>query len=95
MAKPKKVEKVELVKELWLEVKEDTSIRIEVSEFKGVHRFDIREHVETPKYTGFTKKGINLPTEYLRGIYEALGQILNTVEEEGLYNPEEEEVEEA
>lgn len=47
----------ENVSEVWIEINESTKLRVELSEFKGLHRVDIREHIETSKYTGFTKKG--------------------------------------
>ena len=78
-------------KEIWVEVNNSTKIRIELTEFKGVNRFDIREYIESEKYTGFTKKGINLPTEFLEEIYEGIGKILETAKSEDLFNPKEEE----
>ena len=88
---PKKKSKSENIKEIWIGVNDSTKIRIELTEFKGVNRFDIREYVETEKYTGFTKKGINLPTEFLEEIYNSLGKILETAKSEDLFNPKEEE----
>ena len=86
-----KKSKSENIKEIWIGVNDSTKIRIELTEFKGVNRFDIREYVETEKYTGFTKKGINLPTEFLEEIYNSLGKILETAKSEDLFNPKEEE----
>lgn len=87
----KKKPKSENIKEIWIGVNDTSKIRIELAEFKGVNRFDIREYVETEKYTGFTKKGINLPTEFLEEIYNSLGKILETAKSEDLFNPKEEE----
>lgn len=87
----KKKSKSENIKEIWILVNDTSKIRIELTEFKGVNRFDIREYVETEKYTGFTKKGINLPTEFLEEIYNSLGKILETAKSEDLFNPKEEE----
>ena len=78
-------------REVWIGVNDTTKIRIELTEFKGVNRFDIREYIESEKYTGFTKKGINLPTEFLEEIYNSLGKILETAKSEDLFNPKEEE----
>lgn len=78
-------------KEIWIGVNDTTKIRIELTEFKGVNRFDIREYIESEKYTGFTKKGINLPTEFLEEIYNSIGKILETAKLEDLFNPKEEE----
>lgn len=82
------------VKEVWVDVSESMKIRMEVSEFKGIHRVDIREHLETERYTGFTKKGVNVPTEYLEELYNGLGVLLDTVKKEELFNEEEETEEE-
>lgn len=89
----KKLEKkVENVKEVWIEVNDSTKVRINVNEFQGVHRVDIRKHITTTKYTGFTKEGINVVTEKAEELYKALGSIINTIKAEELYNPQDEEV---
>lgn len=82
------------VKEVWVRVSDSTQIRIEVSEFKGQYRLDIREHIETERYTGLTKKGINILTNHARELYEALGKIVETIKAENLINELEEEEEE-
>ena len=82
------------VKEVWVRVNDSTQIRIEVSEFKGQYRLDIREYIETERYTGLTKKGINVLTNHARELYEALGKVLETIETENLINELEEEEEE-
>lgn len=93
MAKKSPAKKKETnVKEVWIEVSDSMKLRLEVNEFKGVHRIDIREHIETEKYTGFTKKGVNVPTEFLEKLHSGLGTLLETVKKEELFNePEEEE----
>ena len=78
------------VKEVWVRVNDSTQIRIEVSEFKEQYRLDIREYLETERYTGFTKKGVNVLTNYAEELYEALGKILETIKAENLINEEEE-----
>lgn len=87
----KKKSKSENIKEIWIKVNDNIKIRFELIEFKGVNRFDIREYIETEKYSGFTKKGINLPTEFLEEIYNSLGKILEIAKSEDLFNPKEEE----
>jgi len=81
-------------KEVWVRVNDSTQIRIEVSEFKEQYRLDIREYIETERYTGFTKKGINVLTNYAEEIYNALGKIVETIKAENLINELEEEEEE-
>lgn len=82
------------VKEVWVRVNDSTQIRIEVTEFKELYRLDIREHIETERYTGFTKKGVNVLTNHARELYEALGKIVETIETDNLINELEEEEEE-
>lgn len=93
MAKKAPAKKKENVKEVWVEINETTKIRIEVSEFKELHRLDIREHIETERYTGFTKKGINVLTNHAEELYEALGKIVETIKAGNLINVFEEEEE--
>ena len=94
MVKKTPAKKKENVKEVWVEINESTKIRVEVTEFKELHRLDIREYVETERYTGFTKKGVNVLTNHARELYEALGKVLETIETENLINVFEEEEEE-
>lgn len=82
------------VKEVWVRVNDSTQIRIEVSEFKEQYRLDIREHINTERYKGFTKKGVNVLTNYAEELYEALGKIVETIKAENLINELEEETEE-
>jgi len=82
------------VKEVWVRVNDSTQIRIEVLEFKEQYRLDIREYIETERYTGLTKKGINVLTNYAEELYEALGKIVETIKAENLINELEEETEE-
>lgn len=79
------------VKEVWVRVSDSTQIRIEVSEFKGQYRLDIREYINTKKYTGLTKKGINILTNYAEELYKALGKIVETIKAKNLINELEEE----
>ena len=94
MTKKAPVNKKENVKEVWVRVNDSTQIRIEVSEFKEQYRLDIREHIETERYTGFTKKGVNVLTNHAEEIYNALGKIVETIKAENLINELEEEEEE-
>ena len=91
MVKKAPTKKKENVKEVWVRINETTQIRIEVTEFKELHRLDIREHIETERYTGFTKKGVNVLTNHARELYEALGKVLDTIETKNLINVFEEE----
>lgn len=78
------------IKEVWIKVTDAIKIRMEVNEYQDKHRVDIREYVESSRYTGFTKKGVNIPTELLEEMYKGLGELLKTVKKEGLFNVAEE-----
>lgn len=40
---------------------DSTSVVVRINEFQGEKGVDIREYVETNKYTGLTKKGTRIP----------------------------------
>ncbi len=40
---------------------ETTKVIVKINEFQGEKGVDIREYVETKKYTGPTKKGVRVP----------------------------------
>lgn len=80
--------KKEAVKEVEVMLSDKTKIVVRLSEFEGKNRVDIREHVETAKYTGYTKKGINILTNNLESLHSAIGTILETIKAENLINPE-------
>lgn len=86
-----KKEASQMPKEKWLEVNESTKIRVGINEFKGVYRLDVREYVETEKYTGFTKKGVSVVTEQAEALMLAIAEIVATIKYENLYNEKEEE----
>lgn len=44
-------------------VSERKKVVVQKSRFRGVDTLDIRTWVETPKYKGYTKKGVNVPIE--------------------------------
>lgn len=61
----------------------DAPIMVASKEWHGEMRIDIR-HYFTPEggdSPAPTKKGVNLPVEYMRQVYEALGEILNQLED--------------
>jgi uncharacterized protein YpmB len=78
--------KQENVKEVAVLVTEKTKVVARISEYEGINRIDIRKHIVSAKFTGFTKEGVNLTVEKARELYEALGKLLATVEAEGLWN---------
>jgi len=42
---------------------ETTTIVVRVSEYKGQMGLDIREYVESPRYTGWSKSGVRIPID--------------------------------
>lgn len=85
----KKGKKEELVKEFWIELSDTRKLRIEVNEFNGKHRLDIREHITTQKYTGFTSKGVNISTNQAKDLRDALVNLVKVIDAENLINKEE------
>ena len=47
---------------------------------------DMRVYVTTDEYTGFTKKGINFPIEYLADIVDCLNEITEKCDDKHLFD---------
>ena len=56
-----------------------TKIVFSVTEYKGQRYVDVREHVTSATYTGFTKKGIRLHADQLDGFIERLQKVKSTL----------------
>lgn len=54
---------------------DSTSIIIRVSEFQGEKGVDVREYVETNKYTGYTKKGTRVPMDKWKEFKEVVNKV--------------------
>lgn len=91
MAKKAGAKKVENPKEVRVELNSSMTIVFAVKEYKGVHRIDVREFIDTESYTGFTKKGVSAKVEELDKFIEALQTIKKTVVAEDIHNEVEEE----
>lgn len=50
----------------------------------GLPCVDFRQYSTTEAYTGFTKKGVNFPLEYLCDIIDALQSVQELCEEKGI-----------
>lgn len=50
----------------------------------GLPCVDFRQYSTTEAYTGFTKKGVNFPLEYLCDIIDALQSVQESCEEKGI-----------
>lgn len=85
----KKGKKDVLVKEYWIELSDSKKLRVEVNQFNEMHRLDIREHITTAKYTGFTSKGVNISTNNAKELRDALVNLVKVIEAENLINEEE------
>lgn len=57
---------------------------------EGLPLVDIRIYQTTEAYTGFTKKGINIPLSMLPDLLQTLQDVSDTAEEKGLYEEYEE-----
>ena len=55
---------------------ESTSVVVRINEFQGEQGVDIREFVETTKYTGLTKKGTRIP----KSKWNEFKELINKVE---------------
>jgi hypothetical protein len=49
----------------------------------GLPHVDIRHYVTSETYTGFTKKGINLPVELIDELYIQLNDVMDECEKKG------------
>lgn len=67
-----------------IEKNEETTIKVEVSEFRGSPRIDIREYVENGRYTGATKKGINIDVEQFPELFKVMVAVKKHLEEKGV-----------
>ena len=71
--------------------KEDTSIVVRIDDFGGRVGVTIREYVENDRYTGFTKAGTRIPASEFKKFKE----LINSINEEDLKEPEQETIDEA
>ncbi len=58
---------------------DSTSVIIRISEFQGEKGVDIREYVETNKYTGYTKKGTRIPAQLWKEFKEVVNKVPDEV----------------
>lgn len=73
-------------KELVLDEKRKLVISVKRGGEYGLPMCDIRLFVTTEEYTGFTKKGINFPIEYLPDIADILGEVCDKCGEKKLFD---------
>lgn len=50
----------------------------------GLPHVDIRHYVTTERYTGFTKKGVNFPLEFLLELLDLLNEVSDECDKKGL-----------
>lgn len=55
-----------------IKVTDNVFVMARLSEYRDEMRLDIREYVKTDKYTGPTKKGVNLPATAIDELIESL-----------------------
>lgn len=57
-------------------VSESRKIVVDRKRLRGEKTLDVRTWIETENYTGFTKKGINIPLEKGKELAEAILKVL-------------------
>ena len=67
-----------------LQLESESEIRIQVTEFKGEIRLDIRKYIQSEKYTGYTKQGVSIPAEHIKALRLFLEYAIEHIEENGL-----------
>lgn len=84
VTKKKEVNYTEVVEPRELEIAEGIKLVFSVSTTtEGYPHMDIRTHIQSEKYTGPTKKGINFCIENLEEFRELLKDIDNELQEKG------------
>mgnify|MGYP002508092640 CR=1 FL=1 len=73
-------------KELVLDEKRKLVFSVKRGGEFGLPMCDIRLFVTTDEYTGFTKKGINFPIEYLPDVAEVLNTVCDLCTEHDLFD---------
>lgn len=76
--------------ELWLTLDPENKIRVGIKEWKGKKSFDVRIHVDSEGYTGFTKQGVQLPLERLYEFVVAVTRVYTHAVDNGLVEVKEE-----
>lgn len=51
------------------------SVIVRISEFHGEKGVDVREYVETNKYTGYTKKGTRIPWDKWKAFRDVVNKV--------------------
>lgn len=71
-------------KELVLDETGKLVISVKRDDTYGLPHVDIRHYVTTERFTGFTKKGVNFPLEFLYELIDLLRDASDECEEKGL-----------
>lgn len=59
-------------------ISEQRKIVVQKRQWKGRISLDIRGYVTTDKYTGYTRKGVNIPVEKAKEIIDAIMKEIET-----------------
>jgi len=62
--------------------RDDCDIKAQLVQFKGAFYCDIREHLNSERYTGPTAKGLRFNTENWPAFFELMKQIDETIKEQ-------------
>jgi len=59
-----------------VQISNSRKIVIQKTKWRGNLTLDIRTYIETPSYTGFTRKGINIPISKAKELVNAILTVL-------------------
>lgn len=57
-------------------ISKSREIHVQANEYKGRVELDIRTYVKSESYTGYTQKGVRIPTEKGADLIEAISKVL-------------------
>jgi len=59
-----------------VKISDSREIHVQANEYKGRVELDIRTYIKTQQYTGYTQKGVRIPTEKGAELIEAISKVL-------------------
>jgi hypothetical protein len=60
-----------------ISISEYREIHVQINTFKGRTELDIRTHVKSPSYTGYSQKGVRVPIPKGKDIAQAIETVLS------------------
>jgi len=68
---------------------ETTEIVVRVSEYKGQMGLDIREYVESERYTGWSKSGVRIPIDEIFALRRMINDACSLIDPDSVAEEEE------